>query len=115
MTDAVSDIARATAGRLGDEYGPSLAADVEVALQHEAGVPRTYADPISIAGLIVAIAGLAWSIYTELRRWRSTPTPLAENVAQAVRLRFGEDHALDDTAKAVIDVVAEETVKRGGN
>jgi hypothetical protein len=83
-------------------------------LQREAGVPRTYADPVSIAGLIVAIASLAWSIYTELRRWRSTPTPLPQDVAEGVRLRFGEDHVLDDMANAVIDVVADETVKRGG-
>lgn len=80
--------------------------DVEAELGHDAGVPRTYADPVSIASLIVAIASLAWSIYTELRRQH-------RELAAAVTQRWAQDHVVDATTATVIDVVAEETVKRG--
>ncbi|HZM77625.1 MAG TPA: hypothetical protein VFC19_18050 [Candidatus Limnocylindrales bacterium] len=114
MTDPVADVARAAAARLGDSFGAELgdsfgaelAEEVETELEHEAGVPRAYADPVSVAGLIVAIASLAWNIYVELRRSRP-------ELAGAVRERWAQDHAVDATASAIIDVVAEETVKRG--
>jgi hypothetical protein len=106
MTDPVSDIARACGARLSDSFGAELAAEVEVELAHEEGVPRAYADPISIASLIVGIASLAWNIYVQLRRSRG-------ELADAVRQQWAEEHVVDATASAIIDVVAEETVKRG--
>jgi len=106
VTEPVSDIALAAAARLEDTLGPALADGVEAELEHGAGVPRTYADPVSIAGLIVAIASLAWSIYSELRRQH-------QELAAAVTQQWAQDHAIDATAGSVIDVVAEETVKRG--
>ena len=113
--DAVADIARTAGVRLSATLGEELAAEVEAELGRagsEDDMPQAYADPVSIAGLIVAIASLAWSIYVELRR------PRAE-LAGAVRQRWARDHGIDSvdsidaTAAAVIDVVAEETVKRG--
>ena len=106
MADPVSDIARTAAARLEDTLAEALTDDVEAELEHAAGAARAYADPVSIASLIVAIASLAWSIYTELRR------PHRE-LAGAVRQRWAQDHVADATAGSVIDIVAEEKVKRG--
>ena len=102
----MSDIARAAAARLQDPLGPALVDDVEAELGHDAGAPRTYADPVSIAGLVVAIASLAWSIYSELRRQH-------RELAASVTRQWAQDHTVDQTAGSIIDVVAEETVKRG--
>ena len=106
MTEPVSEIARSAAARLSDSHGASLVADVEAELE---GSPRAFIDPISIASLIVGIASLAWNIYTVLRRSQASRAELAA----AVRERWAQDHEVDATASAVIDVVAEETVKRG--
>jgi hypothetical protein len=75
MTDPVSTGARAAAERLTPDFGPGLAADVEAAL-HTRGSqqrPEQYFDPISLGALIVSIATLAWTIYTDLKK--KTPQP----------------------------------------
>jgi hypothetical protein len=103
VTEPLRHIALAAATRLSGQLGETnLPADVEAELARDDEKPRAYADPVSIASLIVAIAGLAWNIYSELRR---SPRELAGEV----RTRW--ERPLDETTGSVIDVVAEETVK----
>ena len=66
MTDPVADAARSAAVILAADLGPSLPAEVEAALaaRDTQQRPDRYLDPVSLASLIVAIATLAWTIYT---------------------------------------------------
>jgi hypothetical protein len=68
--DPVATASREAARQLAQEYGPRLAADVEVALHNrgEAKPPSQYADPIAIASLIVAIATFLYPIYSDWKK-----------------------------------------------
>jgi hypothetical protein len=111
MSDPVSVGARAAAERLTPQYGPGLAADVEAAL-HTRGAeqrPERYFDPISLGALIVSIASLAWTIYTDLKK--KTPSPAPEVVARTVRVELGKRGDADLTASGQItDVVVTEVI-----
>lgn len=72
--------------------------------------PERYADPISLASLIVSIATLAWTVYNDLRT--KTPQPSREVVARTMRVRLNDAAGLDPAQRdRVIDVVVEETVQ----
>jgi hypothetical protein len=88
MTDPISAAARTTAQRLAAEHGPHLAADVEAALHSQKTTPRPgqYVDPISLGSLIVAIATLAWTIYSDQRK--KTPNPSHDSVTREVRVEL---------------------------
>lgn len=70
MTDPVADTAGAAAAILAADLGPCLPAEVEAALAARGARqrPERYLDPVSPASLIVAIATLAWTIYTDRRK-----------------------------------------------
>jgi hypothetical protein len=109
MTDPITAAARATAAHLAAEYGPGLAADVEAAL-HARGTtqrPSQYFDPVSLGSLIVAIATLAWTIYSDLRK--KTPKPSPGVVARRVRTELRE-HSSTSQPKAdhIIEIVVTE-------
>src|SRR5262249_4238566 len=112
MGDPISTSARAAAERLAPEYGPELAADVEAALQTRGFQqrPERYFDPVSLGSLIVSIATLAWTIYTDLKK--KTPTPAPDVVARTVRVELRKR---GDTGPAsrekVTDVVVTEIMK----
>lgn len=112
MTDPMTAGARAAAKRLDSKFGPGLPPDVEaVLLDVEAGrPPGQYIDPISLASLIVSVASLAWSIYSE--RQKKTPDPAREEVVGAVRaeLRNSEESGelLDGD---VIEIVVTEVIR----
>jgi hypothetical protein len=112
LTDPISDGARAAAERLTPEYGPGLAADVEAAL-HTRGSeqrPERFFDPISLGALIVSIATLAWTIYTDLKT--KTPSPAPDVVARTVRVEL---RRRGDTGPAssdqFTDVIVTEVIK----
>lgn len=112
MTDPVDDIAQATARQLTTDYGLALPAQVEAAL-HARGSshpPTRYGDPVSIASLVVSIATLAWTVYSDLRK--RTPTPSQEVMARTVRVRIedGENLSLAERDR-IIDIVVEETAR----
>jgi len=88
MTDPIAAAARAAAARLAAEHGPGLAADVEAALHTRDADqrPGQYLDPVSLGTLIVAIATLAWTIYTDKRKTAPDPPPGA--VARQVRIEL---------------------------
>lgn len=110
MTDPVSAGARAAAVRLAPDYGPGLAADVEAALYTRSSQqrPERYFDPIALGALIVSIATLAWTVYTDLKK--KTPSPAPDVVARTVRVELSKQ---GDTAAPgqVADVVVTEVIK----
>lgn len=108
--DAVVRGARAAAGRLAREFGASLPADVEVALmvpQDERGA--RYLDPVAVAALIVSVAQLAWTLYTDLRKHTERPAPAL--VARMVRVQLADRTDLEPAERnRVIDIVVAETL-----
>jgi len=116
MIDPVEHTARAAAHRLAAEHGPGLDIDVEAAL-HARGAtrhPEQYLDPISLGSLIVSVAALAWTVYTDLKN--KTPKPSPAVVARTIRVRLSNDGELDPAQRdRIIDIVVEETVQTAEN
>ena len=86
MTDPAADAARSAAAILALDLGPNLPAEVEAALaaRDTQQRPDRYFNPVSLASLIVAIATLAWTIYTDQRI--RTPDPPPSSIARRVRI-----------------------------
>jgi hypothetical protein len=111
MKDPIADGARAAAERLTSEYGPGLTADVETAL-HTRGLeerPERYFDPITLGALIVSIATLGWTIYTDLRK--KAPHPAPDVVARTVRVELRKRGDTAPASQDVTDVVVTEVIK----
>ncbi len=110
MIDPIEHAARTAAHRLAAEHGPGLATDVEAAL-HARGSTRQaeqYLDPISLGSLIVSVATLAWTVYTDLRN--KTPAPSPAIVARTIRVDLRDNGVLDPTQRdRIIDIVVDET------
>ena len=116
MNDPVQIGARAAAARLADEHGPHLPANVERALhtRNRPQQPDQYLDPVSIAALIVSIATLAWTVYTDLKP--QAPNPSADVIARTVRVRLDHPGAIDaDQRDRIIEVTVAETVRAAGD
>ncbi len=112
MTDPITAAARATAERLLAEYGPQLSADVEAALpaRRTARRPDQYIDPVSVGSLIVAIATLAWTVYSDLRKKALKPSP--EAIARQVRYEVREyDGPGTDDADRITSIVVSEIIQ----
>jgi NADPH:quinone reductase-like Zn-dependent oxidoreductase len=124
VTDpAVADAARAAAVTLAPELGADLPAQVEAALydvEHGPQRPCQY-DPLAIIGaatgvgsLIVTIAQLAWSVYTDRRDHGHEPAP--EAIARQVRISLRErDLPLPAGADRITDVVITEITHRAAS
>ena len=110
MTEmAVRRAARAAARRLADELDPGLRTHVEAALQagDADARPQQYADPVALGSLIVSAAGLAWTIYKDLREKAPKPTPNV--IVKHVELELPVSDPVPPTQRArVIEVVVEE-------
>jgi hypothetical protein len=116
-SDPVAAAARACAQRLAAGYGPGLAAEVEAELHARttrADRPSRYADPVSLASLIVAIATLAWTVYADLRQKGREPAPdvVTRRVRVALRER-GEAHHPDSDRITEIVITEINEVTRG--
>jgi hypothetical protein len=112
MTDHIAAAARAAADQLTASYGPSLTAEVEAALHAKDARerPAEYFDPISLGGLIVAIATLAWTIYSDQRK--TTPAPSPDAVAQAVRVELRTHNgAYPEEHERITSIVVTEILK----
>ena len=93
---------------------PGLTAEVEAALaaRESTSLPSQYlVDPVSLASLIVGIASLAWTVYTELRTRTAQPAP--EVVARTVRARLRDSG--QTAPDQVVDVVVTETIHAGAD
>ena len=113
MTDPAADAARATAAILAPDLGPSLPAEVEAALaaRDTQQRPDRYLDPVSLATLIVSIATLAWTIYTD-QRDRHHADPPADAVARQVRVTLrDQDTALPPGTDRITEIVATEITR----
>ena len=112
MTDPVADAARSAAAILTADLGTSLPAEVEAALAaRDTGQrPDRYLDPVSLASLIVSVAGLAWQVYTDQRK--HTPDPPADSVARQVRITLrDQDTALPPGTERITEIVATEITR----
>jgi hypothetical protein len=112
MTDPITAAARAAAERLVAEYGPQLAVDVEAALptRGTARRPNQYIDPVSVGSLIVAIATLAWTVYSDLRK--ETPQPSPEAITRQVCDEVREyDGPGTDAADRITSIVVTEIIQ----
>ncbi len=109
MNDPVGIAARAAAQQLQAEAGPGLVAEVEAVLatRESPSAPPQYVDPVAMASLIVAIASLAWTVYTDLKK--RTAQPAAEVVARTVRVGLRDQGQA--AADHVVEVVVTEAIR----
>ena len=113
MTDPAADAARSAAAILAANLGPDLPAEVEAALAARGTQqrPDRYLDPVSLAGLIVAIATLAWTIYNDRRQ--QAPGPPPDAIARQVRITLrGQDTALPPGTEHITEVIATEITRQ---
>ncbi|MET9091768.1 hypothetical protein ABZX72_06755 [Streptomyces cyaneofuscatus] len=93
MSDPIEQGARAAAQRLTTTAYANLTHEVEVAL-HSRGAdrrPGQYTDPVALAGLIVSIATLAWTVFNDIRsRNSAAPVPTPDTVVRRVRLELDQ-------------------------
>lgn len=111
MNDRASQAARAAAERLVGTYGVRLVDEVDKLTHGGDREPDRYADPVSIAALIVSTAGLAWTIYKDVRTKTWKPRP--DEVAREVRLKLQARGAQVSVKERdqIIEVIAEEIVE----
>jgi hypothetical protein len=110
-SDFAGDVARRAAERLAGEIDPRLPIDVEAELHGTTAQPERYLDPVSVAGLVVSIASLAWTIGKDLRAHKTKPT--AALVARRIRITLDAGNTTDlpaATRDRVIDVVIDEAL-----
>ena len=70
-----------------------------------------YLDPVSLASLIVAIATLAWTIYSDQRT--RTPDPPPTTIIRQVRITLrDQDVALPPDTDRITEVVATEITRQ---
>ena len=112
MTDPITIAARAAAQCLVADYGPRLPDEVEAALSTRgtARRPDQFIDPVSVGSLIVAIATLAWTVYSDLNK--KTP----ETVIKQIRCELREyDGPGTGDADHITTIVVGEIVRAAQN
>ena len=89
MADPITAGARAAAQRLAPEHGLGLVLEVEAVLRarQRERPAEYYFDPVSLGSLIVSVATLTWTIYTDLERKRLDHS--RDVVARQVRVELG--------------------------
>jgi uncharacterized membrane protein YebE (DUF533 family) len=118
VSDAViATAARAAAAELAGELGrPTLEVDVEVALYAlarnpgEDARPARFADPVAVAGLILALAQFAYQAYTDQRK-KHRRKPSRESVTREVRIRQWENDEIPRSRQRILDVVIREVIE----
>jgi hypothetical protein len=109
----VAEAAQAAAKQLVPQYGARVEAEVEAALYGpgEAQPPSQYIDPVSLGILIVAVATLAYQIYSDRKKEGKNPTKDA--LATGVRVERRREVDLTATELKIIEIVSAEIVQRG--
>ncbi len=112
MDDRVAQAARTAANRLAGELGEQLPGDVEAALHagEEAPPPDRYVDPISLAGLVISVASLAWTIYRDLKANADAPPRDAIERRVRVNVRETDTTASPQQQDRIIEVVVTEVM-----
>jgi len=114
MTLSSHDLALSAAAQLAPEFPTGLEALVEAELaKHGDDTVETFVDPattISLASLLVSAAGLAWTIYRDLKSDRQAPA--AQAIERHVSLKLEEQgKAGSEHFRRVVEVVSEQVVK----
>jgi len=115
MTDFVADAARSAAAALAADLGQNLPVEVEAALAARAGDqrPDRYQEVVSLGGVTVSAASLAWNIYNDQRNATEGPRPEADSIAHQVRLALGAEGAiLPPGTDRITEVVATEIIRQ---
>ncbi|MFD6095913.1 hypothetical protein ACFVWN_00800 [Nocardiopsis flavescens] len=112
MNNPVATGARATAVRLSAAHGSRLITDVEIALHtsHTEQPPNQFTDPVAVASLIVASAGLAWTVYNDLKA-RAAATPARQVVTRTVTTQLRRRRTLTREEVEIVKTTVEETLK----
>jgi hypothetical protein len=118
VSDAViASAARAAAAELAGELGqPALEVDVEVALYAPArnagedARPPRFADPVAVAGLILALTQFAYQVYRDQKK-KHRRKPSGESVSREIRIRQWEDGEISRSHQRILDVVIREVIK----
>ena len=118
MASPADRIARSAAQRLAQDADlPLLVPEVERHLQAGDGgqIAERY-EPITIAlaGLLVSVAGLAWTIYTDLRKQTPHPDPEVMKRRIRVEVELPEQVSVADRDRVIAIVVEETLAERGG-
>jgi uncharacterized membrane protein YebE (DUF533 family) len=112
--EVVAAAARAATAQLARELGlPALEVDVEMALYangRDDARPVQYADPVAVAGLIVAAAQFAYQVYTDQKK-RHRARPAHETVARQTRIHLRESGEATKTHQLIVDAVVTEVLK----
>jgi hypothetical protein len=118
MANPVDRIARGAAERLAREAElPSLVPEVERQLEVGVGhrsVDRYEPITISLAALVVSVAGLAWTIYTDLKKQAPRPEPEVIKRRIRVEIELPEQVSAADRDR-VIAAVIEQTLTETGD
>lgn len=118
MGSPVDRIARSAAQRLAlDADLPALVPEVERQLEIGDGIPspdRYEPVTMSIAALLVSVASLAWTVYTDLKK--QTPKPDPEVVKRRIRVEIELPDGVpaaerDRIITAVVEQAMAETAK----
>jgi hypothetical protein len=115
MTDPVPGAARSAAVILAPDLGRNLPVEVEAALAARGGDqrPDRYLDLVSLGSLIVSVATLAWTIYSDQRNRSHERQPEADSIARQVRITLREqDTALPPGTEHITEVVATEIIRQ---
>jgi hypothetical protein len=110
--EPIEQCARAAAQRLTSEFGPRGDRRRRSGATYEGAFPRPerYFDPVSLGGLTVSIATLAWTIYKDIRK--TAPRPSHEVLARRIRVQLSDADELDPAKRdRIIDVVVEEALQ----
>jgi uncharacterized membrane protein YebE (DUF533 family) len=117
VSDVIATAARAAAAELAGELGrPTLEVDVEVALYAlarnpgEDARPARFADPVAVAGLILALAQFAYQVYSDQRK-KHPRKPSRESVTREIRIRQWENGEAPKSQQRIVDIVIREVIK----
>jgi hypothetical protein len=112
MDDGVAQAARTAARQLAPELGDQLLGDVEAVLHAGDDAPalERYLDPISLAGLIVSVASLAWTVSQDLKaKTNATARAVVERRVR-VKVRETDATATPQQQSRIIEVVVTEVM-----
>ncbi len=109
MASPVDRIARNAAARLAQDADlPLLVPEVERQLQvgdDHAAADRYEPIAISLAALIVSVAGLAWTIYTDLKKQTRRPDPEVMERRIRVEIEHPEKVSAADRDRVITTVI----------
>jgi hypothetical protein len=103
-------LAQQAAASLTDAFGPEFAEQVEVAvISGKLPERRDFAvDPVSLIGVLIAAVGLAWKIWYDWKRMRtSSQNPDKSEVVKAVLEALGDTTVNAEDKLTIVNAVVE--------